>query len=253
MTSRDYLTTAQIAKGAGVHPNTVRLYEEWGFLPPIPRTPAGYRKFTPLHLSQMKLARTALDGPYPGSRIRASAAHLVRRSATGDLGWALELAYVHLALVQSELAHAETAAALLQRWADGKATDATQRPLHVKEAADLLQVTPDALRNWERDGLIQVPRDPRNHYRIYTSTEIGQLRVIRMLRTAGYSSMAILRMTLHLKGGGRGDLRQVLDTPGPDEDIYSAADQWLSTLAEQRERSWQMIIQLEEMIELGAG
>jgi DNA-binding transcriptional MerR regulator len=253
MTSRDYLTTAQIATGAGVHPNTVRLYEELGFLPPIPRTPAGYRKFTPLHLSQMKLARTALGGPYPGSSIRASAAHLVRRSAAGDLGWALEHAYRHLILVQAELAHAETAAALLQRWANGKATDATQRPLHVKEAADLLQVTPDALRSWERNGLIQVPRDPHNRYRIYTSTEIGQLRVIRMLRTAGYSSMAILRMTLHLKSGGRGDLRQVLDTPRPDEDIYSAADQWLSTLAEQRERSWQIITQLEEMIELEAG
>jgi hypothetical protein len=45
----------------------------------------------------------------------------------------------------------------------------------------------------------------------------------------------------------------VLDTPRPDEDIYSAADQWLSTLAEQRERSWQIITQLEEMIELEAG
>jgi hypothetical protein len=65
--------------------------------------------------------------------------------------------------------------------------------------------------------------------------------------------MAILRMTLHLKSGGRGDLRQVLDTPRPDEDIYSAADQWLSTLTEQRERSWQIITQLEEMIQLEAG
>jgi DNA-binding transcriptional MerR regulator len=111
-----------------------------------------------------------------------------------------------------------------------------------------LQVTTDALRSWERNGLIQVPRDPQNRYRIYTSTQIGQLRVIRMLRSAGYSSMAILRMTLHLKGGGRGDLRQVLDTPRPDEDIYSAADRWLSALAEQLDRSWKIIDQLEEMI-----
>jgi DNA-binding transcriptional MerR regulator len=248
MTTKDYLTTAQIAKGAGVHPNTVRLYEQWGLLPPIPRTPAGYRKFTPLHLSQMILARIALSGPYPGKAIRTSAFEVVRRSASGDLGGALELAYGHLSIVQAELAHAETAAALLQRWAEGKATDATQRALHIKEAASLLQVTPDTLRNWERNGLIEVPRDPQNRYRIYTSAQIGQLRVIRMLRSAGYSSMAILRMTLHLKGGGSGDLRQVLDTPRPDEDIYSAADRWLSTLKEQRQRSWQIISQLEEMI-----
>lgn len=248
MTSGDYLTTAQIAKGAGVHPNTVRLYEQLGLLPPIPRSPAGYRKFTPMHLRQMVLARTALIGPYPGKVIRASAASVVRRAASGDLGGALELAYRHLVTVQAELAHAETAAALLQRWAEGKAADATQQPLHIKEAAALLQVTPDALRSWERNGLIQVPRDPHNRYRTYTSVQIGQLRVIRMLRTAGYSSMAILRMTLHLKGGGLGDLRRVLDTPRPDEDIYSAADRWLSALGEQLDRSWQMISQLEEMI-----
>jgi DNA-binding transcriptional MerR regulator len=248
MPTKDYLTTTQIAKGAGVHPNTVRLYELWGLLPPIPRSPAGYRKFTQQHLRQMVLARTALSGPYPGKMLRATATHLIRRSASGDLGGALELAYGYLAMVQAELAHAETAAALLQRWVEGKATDATQQALYIKEAAALLQVTPDALRSWERNGLIQVPRDPHNRYRIYTSAEIGQLRVIRMLRTAGYSCMAILRMRLHLKEGGRGDLRQVLDTPRPDEDIYSAADRWLSTLNEHLDRSWQLISQLEEMI-----
>lgn len=41
-----YLRTSDIAKAVGVHPNTVRLYEEWGFLPPIPRNLSGYRLFT---------------------------------------------------------------------------------------------------------------------------------------------------------------------------------------------------------------
>jgi hypothetical protein len=39
--TRRYLRTSDIAEAVGVHPNTVRLYEEWGFLPPIPRGPAG--------------------------------------------------------------------------------------------------------------------------------------------------------------------------------------------------------------------
>ena len=51
------LRTSDIAKAVGVHPNTVRLYEEWGFLPPIPRSPSGYRLFTGAHLDQMRLAR----------------------------------------------------------------------------------------------------------------------------------------------------------------------------------------------------
>jgi DNA-binding transcriptional MerR regulator len=252
MTPRDYLTTKDIAKGAGVHPNTVRLYEQWGLLPPIRRSPAGYRLFTPFHLEQMRLARLALSGPFPGRVIRRSATNLVRRAASGDLGGALEQAYQHRATVQAELAHAETAAALLQRWAEGTAADATQALLYIAQAAALLQVTPDALRNWERNGLIQVPRHPHNRYRVYTGLEIGRLRVIRMLRSAGYSTMAILRMMLSIKEGQPGDLRQVLDTPRADEDIYSAADRWLSTLSEQQSRSQQIIDHLEEMIRMQA-
>lgn len=88
----------------------------------------------------------------------------------------------------------------------------------------MLGVTTDVLRNWERNGLIEASRDPRNRYRLYGAAEIGRLRVIRMLRRAGYSMMAILRMLLHLDQGRGGNLRQVLDTPRPDEDVYTAAD-----------------------------
>ena len=57
MTKSRTLRASDIAKAVGVHPNTVRLYEEWGFLPPVPRSPSGYRLFTAAHLDQMRLAR----------------------------------------------------------------------------------------------------------------------------------------------------------------------------------------------------
>jgi DNA-binding transcriptional MerR regulator len=243
-----YLRTSDIAKAVGVHPNTVRLYEEWGFLPPVPRSSSGYRLFTETHLDQMRLARMSLHGSWPGRDIRQSALQLIRQAASGDLGGALEQAYHHLALVQAERAQAEAAADLLERWAQGTAADATAELLQIGEAAKLLGVTTDMLRNWERNGLIKVPRDPRSGYRLYGTAEIGRLRVIRMLRRAGYSMMAVLRMLLHLDQGRGGDLRQVLDTPRPDEDVYSAADRWLSALAEQEQRATKMIAQLEEMI-----
>lgn len=244
-----HLYTSDIAKSVGVHPNTVRLYETWGFLPPVPRSSSGYRLFTDAHLDQMRLARTALHGWWPGKKIRQSAVDLVRQAASGDLGGALEQAYHHLALVQAERAQAEAAAGLLERWAQGIAADATTLPLHIGQAARVLGVTADMLRNWERNGLIAVPRDPDNGYRLYGAAEIGRLRVIRMLGRAGYSQMAILRMLLHLDRGQGGDLRRVLDTPREDEDIYSAADRWLSTLAGQEQRALDMISQLETMID----
>ncbi len=249
MKPQRYLRTSDIAKAVGAHPNTVRLYEEWGFLPPVPRSPSGYRLYTQAHLDQMKLARMALHGGWPGRNIRQSALALVRQTASGDLGGALEQTYHHLALVQAERAQAKAAARLLKRWAQGAAADATTKPLPIGQAAALLNVTIDVLRNWERNGLIKVPRDPRNGYRRYGAVEISRLRVIRMLSRAGYSTMAILRMLLHLDQGKAGDLRQVLDTPRPDEDVYSAADRWLSTLAEQEKRARQMVKQLEKMIQ----
>ena len=245
---RRYLRTSDLAKVVGVHVNTVRLYEEWGFLPPVPRSPTGYRLFTQAHLEQMRLARMAMHGPWPGSNIRQSALALVRKSASGDLGGALEQAYQHLALVQAERARAEAAAGLLERWAQGTATDTTVKPLQIGEAAKRLDVTADQLRNWERNGLIEVPRDPRNGYRLYGAAEIGRLRVVRMLLRAGYSMMAILRMLLQLDRGG--DPRRALDTPQPDEDVYTAADQWLSSLVEQEQRARNIIAQLERMIEM---
>jgi DNA-binding transcriptional MerR regulator len=246
-TSR-YLRTSDIARAVEVHPNTVRLYEEWGFLPPIPRSISGYRLFTKTHLDQMRFARTALRGPWPGRKIKQSALALVRQAASGDLGGALEKAYHHLALVQAERAQAEAAVDLLERWAGGTAADATAIPLRIGETAKLLDVTTDMLRNWERDSLLQVPRDPRNGYRLYRASEIGRLRVIRMLRRTGYSTMAILRMLRHLDRGREGNLRHVLDTPSPDEDVYSAADRWLSTLTSFENRALNLIGQLEERI-----
>src|SRR4029453_16425084 len=159
-----------IARAVGVHPNTVRLYEQLGYLPPIPRSMSGYRQYTETHLEQMRLARIVLCAPYPGGK--APADELVKRAAKGDLGGALECAYTYLARVQSERAHAEAALVFLERWAQGRTSDTASGPLQIGQTARLLDVTCDALRNWERNGLIRVPRDPRNGYRAYTASEI---------------------------------------------------------------------------------
>lgn len=246
MTSGKFLRTSDLARAVGVHPNTVRLYEEWGFLPPIPRSRSGYRQFTPRHLEQMKLARITLQWPYPGGK--AAVIALVKQAAAGNLGEALELAYRYLAQVQAEQAHAETAVAFLEQWAQGQQVDITKRPLWIGEAAKRLAVSADMLRNWERNNLLTVPRHPQNGYRLYGGPEIGRIRVIRMLRQAGYSTMAILRMLRQFDAGETENLRQALDTPDPQEDIYYVADNWLTTLAEVEKRAQAIIDQLHTMI-----
>ncbi len=243
-----YLRTSDLAKAAGIHVNTVRLYEKWGLIPPAERSPAGYRRFTPFDLDCLLLARLVYSGGYPGMAIRRSGLLVIWKAIKGDLGGALELAYQHQAVIQAERAQAEAAAALLEHWARGAAVDATSRPLQIGEAANLLGVSIDKLRNWERNGLLAVPRNPANGYRLYGPEEMGRVRVIRMLSGAGYSTMAILRMLLQLDSGQAEDLRTALDTPRPDEDVFSASDHWLSTLTERAGLARQMITHLEGMI-----
>lgn len=246
--ARQYLRTHEIADEIGVHVNTVRLYEEWGFIAPAPRSPTGYRLYTRTHLEQMRLARLALQWPYPGGK--QVVLDLVAAAVAGDLGMAMELAYLYLANVRRERTLAEAAVEFLERWARGQVLDTTRRMMTIAQVAGHLGVTVDQVRNWERNGLIAVPREPHTGYRLYGAPEIGRLRVIRMLRLAGYSMMAILRMLLHFDAGQIDLLREALDTPGEDEDIQTVADHWLTTLAATEDRAQAVIRQVAAMIDV---
>jgi len=244
-----FLSTSDLAGAVGVHPNTVRRYVDRGFLPPVRRSPAGYRRFTEFHLDCLRVTQQVFSKTFPSRAIFESGLRIIRTTAGGDLGGALELAYNHLALVQAERAQAEVAANLLERWALGTPADATAQSLRIGQVAGLLGVSIDILRNWDRNGLIDIPRDPSNGYRRYGATEISRLRVIRMLSRAGYSLSAILRMLIQLDQGETTDLRRALDTPRPDEDAYLASDRWLSTLADHEQRAQAIISLIEEMIQ----
>src|SRR5512134_2478010 len=126
-----YLSTSQLAKAVGVHPNTVRRYGERGFLPPVERSLSGYRRFTERHLDCLRLTRLVFSDLFPGKAIYLSGLNIIYVTASGDLGGALELAYRHLALVQSERAQADVAADLLERWASGAPADAIPQPLQI--------------------------------------------------------------------------------------------------------------------------
>src|SRR2546421_11204903 len=248
LSSMKYLRTSDLAKAVGVHPNTVRRYVDWGLLPPVEHSPSGYRRFTRRHLDCLRLARQVYCNQYPGKAIHQSGIRIIQATVSGDLGGALELAYSHLPPVQSERAQADVAAVLLERWAFG-APAATIQPLQIGQIAQLLGVTIDILRNWDRNGLIDIPRDPSNGYRRYGAQEISRLRVIRMLSRAGYSLSAILRMLIQLDRGEKTDLRRALDTPRPDEDVYMASDRWISTLTDQEQRAHTIIALVEEIIQ----
>ena len=45
----------------------------------------------------------------------------------------------------------------------------------IKQAAELLGVSPNTLRNWHRDGKIPVYRNPISNYRLFKKTDLEDL------------------------------------------------------------------------------
>lgn len=241
-----YLTTKDLAEAVGCHVNTVHLYEEWGFIPPVPRDPANnYRMFSRYHLEQFKLAYLALKYPYPGGK--EVVLDLVTAARDRQLEKAKGLAEVYRSQIAAERAQAEAAINYLERWLSWEEAPEIKKVLSIGEAAAVLDLTRDTLRSWERDGLIDVPRNPRNGYRQYGPKEIGRLRVIRVLVNGGYSHMAILRLMLRLDRGEAVNPRETLDTPSANEEIFHITDQWLTALAGEVERYEKIVKQLEVM------
>lgn len=244
-----FLRTSDLARAVGIHPNTVRLYLDWGLIPPVERSASGYRLFTQRHLDCLRLARMIYAAPYPGRGFRALGNEIIQCAVVDNWQGALEKAREHLASVKAELKQADTAANLLEHWAQNVTTDSDdETPLAIGEVSKLLGVSLDVIRNAERNGLITVPRNSYNNYRLFGKKEIERLRVIRMLSKAGYSHMAILRMFIELDAGNTRGLKKVLDTPRPDEDIFTAADRWLTTLRGQEELAQRVIQLIEEQL-----
>lgn len=74
-------STSQIAKIVGFHPNTVRMYEEWGLIHKPERKPNGYRVFNQIHIRQFQLARKAFRTEIMQAGLREKIIEAVKLSA----------------------------------------------------------------------------------------------------------------------------------------------------------------------------
>ena len=215
-------TTSRIASAVGIHPNTVRLYERIGFITAPERLANGYRVFAIVET----MASQRYDEAISLARQRID--HLRRERCAAE----------------DALRHVRD---LLSR-SDGSAR-AERLMLTRKEAADQLDTTIDALRNWEMNGLLQVKRK-QNGYRVYSAADLDRLAIIRALRAANYSLAAILRLLDALDRDATADIGHVLDHPDPDDDILSVCDRLLTSLDAAERNAFEMIELLERMKKL---
>ena len=240
-------TTSQVAKIIGIHPNTVRMYEEWGLIPLAERKSNGYRIFTDFHIQQLRLARTAFQIEVLQNGLRKKAVDTVKLSAKGNFDKALMFAEEYLSQIQREKINAEESIRIAQQILSGKSAEHTLL-LKRKEVSEYLDISMDTLRNWERNGLLQVKRK-ENGYRAYTSDDIERLKIIRTLRLANYSLEAILRMLNALEHDPQINISQVLNTPQADADIISVCDKLIVSLRDAEKNAKKMINMILDMKE----
>lgn len=237
--------TAEVAAVIGVHPNTVRLYEEWGMIPKAERQPNGYRIFTDFHIEQFKLARLAFQIEVLQNGLRKKIIQMVKVSATGDFDKALSLAAEYLEQLKRERANAEEAVTLVQEILHGE--EAGHSPaLRRKEVSEYLDISMDTLRNWEMNGLLTVKRK-ENGYRVYTDGDIRRLKIIRSLKCANYSLEAILQMLCRLSENPDVDILEALNTPKENTDIIAVCDKLILSLVAAENNALKMMAMLQEM------
>jgi DNA-binding transcriptional MerR regulator len=242
--------TSEVAKIIGIHPNTVRLYEEYELIPKPRRRENGYRIFTNRHIEQLKLARLLLSVEVLQNGLRKMAINIIKTSATGDFDAAIELTQTYLRQIKVEQRNAEKAIdavrQILSAGEENGGDGEQDKFLLRKETADLLGVTIDTLRNWEMNGLLTVKRK-QNGYRVYSQQDIRKLKIIRTLRCANYSLAAILRMMRALSRNPDINIKDVIDTPGQNDEIISACDQLLTSLSDAEEKARTVLNQLAKM------
>lgn len=240
-------TTTEVAKIIGIHPNTVRMYEEWGLIPLAERKSNGYRIFTDFYIEQLRLARIAFQIEVLQNGLRKKVVEIIKLSAKKEFDKALMFANEYRSQIQREQRNAEESIGIAKQILSGKSVEHTLF-LKRKEVSDYLDISVDTLRNWERNGLLQVKRK-QNGYRAYTSDDIERLKMIRTLRLANYSLEAILRMLNALEHNPQIDMKQVLNTPQTDSDIVSVCDRLIVSLKDAEENAEKMITILLEMKE----
>jgi DNA-binding transcriptional MerR regulator len=199
MTLRDYLRTIDLAHAGRISVQQVRNYEASGFIPSAERSPGGYRLYTQQHLVALKTARSLVGG-YGWQRTRA----IMQAVHQGKLSVALAVIDERHAELASKRLQVEQTLVALSTLAAQSAPLANTRHsqrLRVGEAAKQVGVRVSALHFWEQQGLLHPLRDQSSRYRLYDEQQMRRLRVVVLLRDAGYNFNVILPVLDELAAG----------------------------------------------------
>ena len=239
------LKIGSLSKLTGVKAGTIRFYEKCGFLEPAKRLPNGYRVFCKRHIYQIRVCRLVFGG-FVNKRLRKISREVLQASRDWNLEAYRQAADRYLQAVDEDIRRTKIAVEIVM---DKLQEMREERFVYTKkQAAGLVGVTSETIRNWERNGLFR--QRAQYEKRLYSQQELNRMYVIRLLLDNGYSMMAVRSFFKEYDGGGRELAMLQLMEPGENENLIYRADRYMETLFETQEKVRQLCSMAEEMEEV---
>lgn len=233
-----------LSRLTGVNEGTIRFYEKCGFLEPAKRLPNGYRVFGKRQVYQIRVCRLVFGG-YVNKRLRRRSMEVLQASRDWDPKAYRQAADRYLQAVEEDIRRTQTAIDVVL---DKLRETGEEAPAYTKkQAAGLVGVTSEAIRNWERNGLFR--QRAQYEKRLYSQRELNRMYVIRLLLDNGYSMMAVRNFFGKYDEEGREAAVLQLTEPGESEDLIYRTDRYVELLLEAKDKAGQLCAMAEEMKE----
>ena len=171
-----------ISRRFGISTTTIREYELLGLMPPVPRSPAGYRAFTEEHAAYIACVREMLPAFHLIEIAKVFEAVMLRETDTAL--WIVNKKQADL--YHEKLIAEKIAKSLLP--GRGHPTPVKEGRLTIHDISRETGVPATTIRHWDKTGLISVKRSAGNGYRIFGTEHIKQILTIYALKLFVYAN-----------------------------------------------------------------
>ena len=235
----------ELSRLTGVKAGTIRFYEQCGFVGPVERTSNNYRLYHRRHIYQIRVCRLVFGG-FVNRRLRRESRKVLDASSRWDLAAYGEAAANYQRAVEEDINGTQKAIAICMQQMDQDTEE--NNSYSKKQAAAMVGVTPEAIRNWERNDLLG-QHEPYQK-RFYSQALINRMYVIRLLLDTGYSMMAIKSFMQEWDNGQPKSAEGLLISPKESEELRYRSDRYLEALLHLQEKAQQLCELKTEMEKL---
>lgn len=172
-----------IARRLNISTSSLRHYEDWGMIPKVERSASGYRIYTDEHVAYFECIRAMAEGF--GIWLIAEVLKKVMAKDADFAFWLVNEA--QSSLHNEKLIAEKTLQSIKEASAPLLTSNCKRDYLTINEVSKETGIPVTTIRHWEKVGLVSMPRNEENRYRLFSKNHIRQILVIHALKTSMYS------------------------------------------------------------------